>query len=160
MLDLQGRPLVATKRTSKLAEPLLLGGPDGRPPVLDMEALERTGPAGLRAFYRIMGLWGLKVDEQMALLDVDARSTFSRWRDVPPAKLGRDRLERISHILGIYKALAILFPNAEAAYQWVTRPNTDTLFGGRRALDLMTEGGIYGLLSVRTYLDAQRGGWA
>ena len=72
----------------------------------------------------------------------------------------KDALERISYILGIYKALQILLPDEKAADQWVKRPNTAPLFGGRSALDRMMSGQVADLFVVRQYLDAQRGGWA
>ena len=119
----------------------------------------RSGPA-LRTFFRIAGLWGLSVDDQMTLLGVTARSTFFKWKKDPNAVLPKDALERISYILGIYKALQILLPDEKAADQWVKRPNTAPLFGGRSALDRMMSGQVADLFVVRQFLDAQRGGWA
>ena len=69
-------------------------------------------------------------------------------------------LERVSYILGIYKALNILLPNEQAADAWVRCPNTAPLFGGKSALDRMLLGKVSDLYVVRQYLDAQRGGWA
>ena len=118
-----------------------------------------SGPA-LRTFFRIAQLWGLSVDEQMTLLGVTARSTFFKWKKDPSATLPRDTLERISYILGVYKALQILLPDEAAADEWVKRPNTAPPFGGRSALDRMLSGQVADLFVVRQYLDAQRGGWA
>ena len=118
-----------------------------------------SGPA-LRTFFRIAGRWGLSVDEQMILLGVAARSTFYKWKKDPNTVLPKDALERISYILGIYKALQILLPDEKAADEWVKRPNTAPPFGGRSALDRMMSGQVADLFVVRQYLDAQRGGWA
>jgi hypothetical protein len=126
----------------------------------DPADLERLSGAGLRTFFRISGLWDLSVDEQMALLGLRSRSTYFKWKRDRQARLDRDQLERISHVLGIYKALQILLPDAAAADAWVKRPNRAEPFLGRPALDLMIQGGITGLFNVRRYLDAQRGGWA
>lgn len=123
-------------------------------------ALDRkrlSGPA-LRTFFRIAALWGLSVDEQAALLGVGARSTFFKWRKDPDIALPRDTLERISYILGIYKALQILLPDPSAADEWVRRPNAAPPFGGRTALQRMLSGQVADLYEVRRYLDAQRGG--
>ena len=74
--------------------------------------LAQMGAAGIRAFTRIAALWGLSIEEQLALLGEPARSTFFAWRKHPErASLPRDTLERISNLLGIYKALQILFPD-------------------------------------------------
>jgi hypothetical protein len=117
------------------------------------------GAAGLRAFARIAELWGLSVDEQIRLLGGPARSTFFQWRKHPAkAKVPRDVLERISNVLGIYKALAILLPEPSAADAWVRRPNAAPPFGGRSALDRMLAGNVADLNAVRRYLDAVRGG--
>ncbi len=118
-----------------------------------------SGPA-LRTFFRIAGLWDLSVEEQMTLLGLTARSTFFKWKKNPPPVLPKDTLERISYILGIYKALQILFPDEQAADRWVRRPNAAAPFGGRPALDRMLSGQVADLYVVRQYLDAERGGWA
>lgn len=128
-------------------------------PAMAVDRKGLSGPA-LRAFFRIADLWGLSVDDQMALLGVTARSTFFKWKKDPDTVLPKDTLERISYILGVYKALQILLPNEKAADEWVKRPNDASLFGGRSALDRMLSGQVADLFVVRQYLDAQRGGWA
>lgn len=121
--------------------------------------MQQMGAAGLRAFGRIAEAWALSVDEQITLLGEPARSTFFAWRKAPEAaRLPRDTLERLSNLLGIYKSLQILLPDAEAADRWVRQPNTAPLFGGRSALDRMLAGNVVDLHAVRRYLDAVRGG--
>lgn len=126
-------------------------------PAIDRKGL--SGPA-LRTFFRIADLWDLSVDEQMTLLGVTARSTFFKWKKEPNTALPKDTLERISYILGVYKALQILLPDEKAADGWIKRPNAAPLFSGRSALDRMLSGQVADLFMVRQYLDAQRGGWA
>ncbi len=125
-------------------------------------AIDRKGLSGpaLRTFFRIAELWGLSVDEQMTLLGVTARSTFFKWKKDTDTVLPKDTLERISYILGIYKALQILLPDERAADEWVKRPNNAPLFAGHSALGRMLSGQVADLFVVRQYLDAQRGGWA
>ncbi len=115
-----------------------------------------AGP-GLRAFFRIAEAWGLGVEEQITLLGSPGRSTYFKWKREGAAALPRDVLERISYILGIYKALQILLPDAAAADAWVRRPNQATPFGGRSALERMLSGNVSDLYLVRQYLDAERG---
>ena len=119
------------------------------------------GAAGLRAFGRIARAWKLSVDEQLLLLGAPARSTFFGWRKNPAAAvLPRDTLERLSNILGIYKALQIVLPDEAAADAWVRKPNAAPVFGGRSALEHMLAGNMSDLGRVRRYLDAVRGsGW-
>src|SRR5574340_1336105 len=117
--------------------------------------------AGLRAFFNIARDWGLNTDEQMILLGAPGRSTFFKWKSAPEsADLKRDTLERLSYLLGIYKALQILLPSPDAADAWVKKPNSAPLFGGKSALDRMLGGNVADLVAVRQYLDARRGGWA
>lgn len=120
---------------------------------------ERMAAAGLRAFMRIAEAWKLSVDEQLALLGQPPRSTFFAWRKQPEkAALSRDTLERLSNLLGIWKSLQILLPDAAAADAWVRQPNTATPFGGQSALQRMLAGNVSDLNLVRRYLDGVRGG--
>jgi len=118
-----------------------------------------SAPA-LKAFFRIAQLWELSVREQMTLLGLSARSTFYKWQKNPQVELPRDTLERLSYILGIYKALQILLPEEQAADRWIRKPNAAPVFAGRSALDQMLSGQVVDLYRVRQYLDAERGGWA
>jgi hypothetical protein len=125
---------------------------------LDRKAL--SGPA-LRTFFRIAELWGLSVEEQMTLLGITSRSTFYKWKRLNnDGMLPKDTLERISYILGIYKALQLLLPNEQAADAWLRKPNAAPPFGGKPALERMLSGHVSDLYVVRQYLDAQREGWA
>lgn len=125
-------------------------------------AIDRRGLSGaaLRTFFSIAELWRLSVEEQMTLLGQTARSTYFKWKKNPNTVLPKDTLERISYILGIYKALQLLLPDEQAADDWVKRPNAAPLFAGGSALDRMLSGQVADLFVVRQYLDAQRGGWA
>jgi hypothetical protein len=128
---------------------------------LSEPTLTQMSAAGLRAFFNIARDWDLSADEQIVLLGKPGRSTFFKWRGAPEtARLSRDTLERLSLLLGIYKALQILLPQPGAADSWVKRPNSAPPFGGHRALDRMLAGNISDLVAVRQYLDAMRGGWA
>jgi hypothetical protein len=117
---------------------------------------ELAGPA-LRGFFRVAELWDLSAAEQRVLLGNPPSSTFFKWKKERKGPLSRDVLERISYVLGIYKALRILLPDTERADAWVRQPNAAAPFGGRAALDRMLGGNVSDLYVVRQYLDAQRG---
>lgn len=120
--------------------------------------IERLSAAAVRGFVNIAQAWGLDEKAQLVLLGQPSRSTFYQWkRDPESARLSADTLERVSYLLGIYKALQILLPDAQAADGWVKRPNTAAPFHGRSALELMLAGQVVDLFQVRSYLDAQRG---
>lgn len=115
-----------------------------------------SGPA-LRTFFAIAEAWQLDVDEQRILLGAPSRSTFFKWKKHRQGHLSSDALERISYILGIYKALHILLPNSEAADAWIKKPNAASIFGGKSALQRMLSGRVADLYVVRQYLDSERG---
>jgi len=124
----------------------------------DAEPAGLAGPA-LRTFFRIAAAWGLTAEEQMTLLGSPSRSTFFAWKKHGVERLPRDVLERLSYILGIWKALQILVPDAASADAWIRRRNAAAPFGGRSALERMLEGNVSDLYEVRRYLDGERGGW-
>lgn len=114
------------------------------------------GPA-LRAFFNIASKWGLSAEQERRLLGAPSRSTYFRWKKERSGPLPHDVIERISYILGIYKALHILFTESSQADSWLKRPNAASIFGGATALDRMLGGQVSDLFVVRQYLDAQRG---
>lgn len=62
--------------------------------------------------------------------------------------------KRAGHLLGIHKALRILFPrDRDLAYRWVMAPNRR--FGDRPPLETMRQG-FGGILAIRRYLDFER----
>jgi uncharacterized protein (DUF2384 family) len=123
----------------------------------DLDARKVSSPA-LRTFFRIANAWKLANKEQITLLGNPPRSTYFRWRQTKDVVLPKDTLERISYIFGIYSALQVLLPKAEAADTWIKKPNAAPIFGGRSALERMLSGQVGDLYLVRQYLDAQRGG--
>lgn len=125
---------------------------------ITVEAIPKdTAGAGLRTFFRIMDAWHIDEPIRMRLLAIP-RATYYRWkRDPSQARMSHDTVERLSYILGIYKALQILLPDSQVADTWVRQPNRNSLFGGRAPLDHMAAGRVADLYVVRQYLDAQRG---
>lgn len=121
------------------------------------EARKRLSGPALRAFFPLAAAWGLSVAEQRALLGWPPVSTFHKYKSGNPGTLSFDTLTRISLVLGIYKALQILYPDPVLADAWVRMPNTHPMFGGRSPMALMTQDGMDGLLRVRRLLDGRRG---
>lgn len=110
-------------------------------------------PIELATFFLIADKWALSTEEQVALLGSPGRSTFFKWKkdggSLPP-----DTRERLSHMLGIWKSLHILFTENDRADAWIRAKNR--YFDGASALDVMLDG-MTGIIRVRRYLDAQRG---
>lgn len=131
---------------SSLAEPKSSTGPIS----------EAEGQAAFRAVRTLFGHWGLSDAQGAVLLDCPLR-TYRRWKAEGPPRLGRDTKARLSNLLGIHKALRILFTEPQRGYAWVKAPNQ--AFGGMSALEVMLGGDLTDLMRVRRYLDAERGGW-
>jgi hypothetical protein len=138
-----------------LAKPV----PSKPTPEIDIRS-PAVGSAGLRTFFSIADAWKLGTAEQLAILGLRSRTTLGAWRRGEVGVLSPDTLERLSYVFGIYKALQILLPSNEAADDWIRKPNSGPLFGGRSALDRLRAGKVADLFLVRQYLDAQRGGRA
>ncbi len=115
-----------------------------------------SGPA-MRTFLNIATAWSIPVVQQQALLGYPAASTYHKHKAGQIGTLSFDMLTRISLLIGIYKALHILYPDDALADRWPALPNSNPLFGGRTPLTLMMETGIDGLYQVRRLLDGRRG---
>ncbi|MEM8789872.1 MAG: antitoxin Xre/MbcA/ParS toxin-binding domain-containing protein [Pseudomonadota bacterium] len=117
---------------------------------------EEEAAALLRAAVNLFARWGLTDAQAAALLDQPLR-TYRRWKTAPPGRIGRDLTARLSNLMGIHKALRIIFTDPARGYAWIKAPNA--AFGGGSALDIMLGGELTDLMRVRRYLDAERGGW-
>ena len=137
------------------------------PPVLEAGRFDparrrRLSAPGLRTFLAIADLWGLGEEQRRLVLGWPSRSTYHAWcrraREHGSLTLDVDVLTRISAILGIHQALGILFADEHAGIDWLERPHDAPVFGGQPPLALLTSGSQDGLMLVRRFLDAARGG--
>lgn len=80
---------------------------------------------------------------------------LGQWKESPSPQLPGDMVERISCLLGIFKAINTLLPEEGRADEWLRAPNSAPLFAGGSALDRMMRGKVSDLKRVREYLDAQ-----
>jgi hypothetical protein len=125
-------------------------------PDLNLHARESRG----RLAHMVVSLlerWNLGPNDQAVLLGLStqSRSTIARYRRGEPFADSADLLARAGHLLGIHKALRILFPHdRELAYRWITTPNRRF---GATPLEVMKRHGYEGILAVRRYLDFERG---
>jgi hypothetical protein len=142
-------------QTAQLAR---TNGSTPKPKISTPIVAQTMSAAGLRGFFGITGKWGLLEKDNLILLGEPSRATYYNWKKGEAGKLSRDTLERLSYIVGIYKALRILIPNDALAHAWVTRENDAPIFAGQPPLKLMLTGKLADLYRVRAYLDANRGG--
>jgi transcriptional regulator with XRE-family HTH domain len=111
-----------------------------------------------RMVVSLLDHWNLTPNDAAVLLGLStqSRSTIARYRRGEPLADSADLLARAGHLLGIHKALRILFPHdRDLAYAWVTTPNRR--FGDVAPLEVMKRHGYEGILAVRRYLDFERG---
>lgn len=128
----------------------------GAPPFVPEPITDEEAAAMFRATVQLFRHWGLTDVEAATLLDMPVR-TFARWKAGDLGRLNRDLKARLSNLMGIHKALRIIFEEAARGYRWIKAPNQ--AFAGRSALDVMLGGELTDLMRVRRYLDAERGGW-
>ena len=77
--------------------------------------------------------------------------------NIPSKRDVRDLKARLSNLMGVHKALRIIFREPQRGYAWIRAANS--AFGGKSALDVMLGGELTDLMRVRRYLDNERGGW-
>jgi hypothetical protein len=129
-------------------------------PLVDLNSKaerERLSRSALRGFFRIVARWKLRDEDARELLGGLSSSAYYEWKKNPDRILDVDRITRISYLVGIYKALHILYGD-RLADEWVSLPNSNAIFGGRTPLACMLAGGLLTMQTVRKLLDARRGG--
>jgi Protein of unknown function (DUF2384) len=122
----------------------------------------RLSAPAFRTFLAIADLWGLGEEERRLVLGYPSRSTYHNWarlaREHGEFTLDVDTLTRLSAVLGIHQALGVLFGAERDGVAWLRGPHNAAVFGGKPPLALVTSGSQDGLLTVRRFLDAARGG--
>jgi hypothetical protein len=120
-------------------------------PITDDEAA-----AMFRAALNLFRLWDVTDEQAGILLDMPLRS-YRRWKAGELGRMDRDTKARLSNLMGIHKALRVIFREPQRGYTWIKA--TNDAFAGRSALAVMLGGELTDLMRVRRYLDAERGAW-
>ena len=118
---------------------------------------ERLSPPALRTFFNIMARWQVRDEDARALLGGVTNGPFYEMKKNPDRVLDPDRLLRISYLVGIFKALNLLYSEA-LADEWIRLPNTNVIFAGQTPLAYLLAGGLPAMQIVRRLLDARRAG--
>jgi hypothetical protein len=132
-------------------------GPSPRIDLTSKSERERLSPSAVRAFFNIVRRWSIRDDDAKVLLGGISNGPYYEMKKNPDRVLDADRLLRISYLIGIFKALNILY-SKKLAGAWVTLPNSNRIFGGQTPLAYMLDGGLPAMQTVRRLLDARRGG--
>lgn len=123
----------------------------------DRAERDRLSSDAIRAFLNIIERWGLKDADARLLLGDMSNGAYYALKKKPDRRLDEDRLRRISYLVGIFKALNILY-SEELADRWMELPNKNRIFGGGTPLAYLIKGGLPAFQTVRRLLDARRGG--
>lgn len=99
--------------------------------------------------------WSLNEIEEAAILGQPDLEVLRAWKKESGPEISEETILRMSYILGIFRAINTLLPIPERADAWMRKPNKAPIFGGRSALQRMTDGNIDDLKIVRQYLDAE-----
>ncbi|HMO73869.1 MAG TPA: DUF2384 domain-containing protein [Sphingopyxis sp.] len=110
-----------------------------------------------RAVIRLFDHWSVTDAQAAVLLGDIAVRTYQRWKQGEYGRWNVDLAARLSNLIGIHKALRLLYTEAERGYRWIKAPNR--AFGDRSALEVMLGGQLTDLMRVRRYLDSYRGAW-
>lgn len=121
------------------------------------ETREKLSRSGIRAFFNICQAWNLRDDTARRLLGGVSNGFFYQLKRGTSKSLDQDKLTRISLLVGIFKALNMLY-SPKLADSWIGLPNANPVFDGESPLAYMVKGGVPGFLRVRQLLDARRGG--
>lgn len=120
------------------------------------EISDAEGEAMARAVVNLFGRWDITDAQASVLLGGLSARTWARWKVGAIGRIPRDLKARLSNLMGIHKALRIIFTDSERAYGWIRKPNE--AFGTASALDVMLAGELTDIMRVRRYLDSVRGG--
>lgn len=108
-----------------------------------------------RAIISLFDKWNVSDVDAALILGGIATRTFRRWKDGDYGRVNRDLADRMSNLLGIHKALRVIFSDVARCYEWVQAKND--AFGGKSALSILKQGGMEDIVRIRRYLDAARG---
>ena len=127
------------------------------PDLADPATRARLSPAAIVAFFSIVDKWQLRNEDAMTMLGGISHGRYFDLKRNHKGLLSQDELTRISLLIGIFKALNILF-GQRLANQWSSRPNSNPMFNGAPPLQYLSRGGVPAMIGVRRLLDSRRGG--
>ena len=123
----------------------------------DRHVQERLSRSAIPAFFKLIEAWQVRDEAARQLLGGVSNGVYYQLKRDRKKTLEQDKLTRISLLLGIFKALNILY-SRKLADSWINLPNSNPMFEGDAPLAYMIRGGVPALVRVRQLLDARRGG--
>ena len=138
-------------------QPLVGFTTQAAPDLSDKAVQRKLSLTAVPAFFKIAKEWELKDESARRLLGGVSNGVFYQLKQGQKKVFDQDKLTRISLLVGIFKALNILY-SRKLADAWVSLPNSNPMFEGEMPLSYMIKGGVPALVRVRQLLDARRVG--
>jgi hypothetical protein len=149
--------MMQTRRTAVATYPDTSFPAPQLPDLNHLEERRRLSPAAARAFFKIVEHWQIRDENARDLLGGISNGSYYQLKQKAGRVFETDRLLRISYLIGIFKALNILY-SQKLADHWMQLPNSNPIFAGATPLAYVLSGGVPALDTVRRLLDARRGG--
>jgi hypothetical protein len=121
------------------------------------EVQHRLSASAVTAFFKLAEAWQLRDEAARQLLGGISNGAFYQMKQGQKKTLDQDKLTRISLLLGIFRALNVLYAR-KLADAWVGLPNKNPMFEGEPPINYIVKGGVPALVRVRQLLDSRRGG--
>lgn len=101
----------------------------------------------LKAFFSIMRIWDVEDFDAKRILGCTDEQ-FLKWKSDKPGRVPKEIFLRISHVLGIWCGLQIIYSSAHQADKWPSRANAH--FNYYTPIQAM----CFDLKGVREYIDS------
>lgn len=141
--------------------------PEAAVDLSDPATRRKLSAAAVKGFLGLMEKWKVRDPDARQLLGGMSTGSFYALKkesesrvarkDAKGRALDQDTLTRISLLIGIFKALNILY-SPKLADAWMMLPNANPMFRGLTPLAYIVQRGQPGMVHVRQLLDARRGG--
>jgi Protein of unknown function (DUF2384) len=140
-----------------IQQPLAGFSTDAATDLSNKEVQLRLSRSAVSAFFKIVEAWGVRDEAARQLLGGVSNGVYYQLKSGHKKTLDQDKLTRISLLIGVFKALNVLY-SQKLADAWITLPNSNPMFAGEAPLTYMIRGGVPAMVRVRQFLDARRGG--
>lgn len=141
-----------------LLQPPLAGfSTDTAPDLSSKDVQQRLSRSAVPGFFKLVQTWKVRDEAARQLLGGVSNGVYYQLKRGHKKTLDQDKLTRISLLIGIFKALNVLY-SRKLADAWINLPNSNPMFAGEPPLAYLIRGGVPALVRVRQLLDARRGG--
>ena len=117
------------------------------------KTLKSAAPAALRTVINILTRWSCSRMQMAIILDISPNKLYRFTRNPNRVRLNYDQRTRLSYVLNIYQCIGEMFSNPKNIDNFMSLPNHNGLFNGRRPIDLLLEGSIENIRDTYRHID-------